>query len=176
MRTALLALLLGASACADELDPLSIEAVNDLSVTGGNATGVERSGTYDVLVQAIECGACPEELQMLGTLSACASLDEGTAFVADVLHTDGVLAVDTVDTTATGPLDSDGRFAAGAVADLSLGLAEGHVIVRIEGAFDPDAVPDELEATLRQRIVGTVGETSVDCIGTVELWARRRSF
>lgn len=168
----LVALALQAAGCQDQPGELDPDVVNAIAVKAGNAVGFQRTGDYLADLEVVECSGCAALLQLGGT--GC-TLGEGTSFRDQVslLQTDGVLLLEYRDVHAVGPLDVDGAFSVGSVADLSNALAELHVVLRVDGEFEEDP-SDRFTGLVRQR---THGETSsgelVDCFETYDVAADR---
>ena len=162
-----------ASGCEGDPGDLDPEVVAALSTTEGNAVGFQRTGSYRADLEVVECTGC-EAILELGGQGAC-SIGPFGALTDQVqaLQTDGVLLLEYRDLYGVGPLDTDGAFAVGSVADLSNALAELDVVLRIDGAFDDDESA-RFSGLVRQRTRGetTAGEV-LDCYESYEITAER---
>lgn len=162
-----------ACACGEEpgeLDPATVAA---LSITSGNAQGFERTGAYLATLSPVDCDGCSGLLE-LAAYSVCPITGNAERTVTlSVLQTGGVLLLGYENAAATGPIDADGAFAVGSVADISSPLTEGHVLLRIDGAFEPDAEPHAFDGLLRQRMLGRADGTEIDCTESLEISAYR---
>jgi hypothetical protein len=159
--------------CGEEAGDLDPDVVNRLARTQGNAVGFDLSGEYEIHV-TVDCGECPPvlflpQLSMCTALGGVASAGADVVAIGTLVQSDGTLLINALDIGGTGPLDSDGLFAVGRVADLTTAISEGHVVLRVDGGFDLEAERPTFEATMRQRIEGKVGDLEADCLQTFDL-------
>ena len=188
MRSALAAGVLLLGACEEPLGPLSPQTVDAITKTQGDAQGFDRSGSYAVEVDLLEC-PCEEAaavgrpvgapmVEGLTTFSLCEALRHNptSTFRLDVLATDGVVtfvAQEAAWAELIGPLYEGGAFSAGAVTSITSFAAEGRLVTRLDGDFDRADPGHEFEATLVNRIAcRTTLDTQairVDCTEQIDL-------
>jgi hypothetical protein len=175
--------------CEEPLGPLSPQTVDAITKTQGDAQGFDRSGSYSVEVDLVEC-PCEEAMAVgrpagsgmvagLTAFSLCEALRHNptSIFRLDVLATDGVVTFVAQEAAAgaelIGPLYEGGAFSAGAVTSITSFAAEGRLVTRLDGDFDRADPGHEFEATLVNRIAGrTTLDTQaihVDCTEHIEL-------
>jgi hypothetical protein len=163
------------TACTGDPDDLDPEVVRDLSVTSGNAIGLQRSGEYVAELEVLECSGCAAILELAGQGTCALASGDSITEPISLVQSDGVLLMNHRDVAAVGPLDADGQFALGSLADLSSALAELRVVARVDGAFEDDT-SSSFTGVIRQRTHGgTSAGDLLDCYETFGISAVRIS-
>ena len=148
---------------------LTADAVR--SIPAGDATGASLAGEYAVRVRVVECaGACGPFSVGIFSSTVCdvGDVDEVSLLVA---QDGGRLAIDTDDLPSRfdGGAFTDGSFDVGGYATQFGGGLE--ITARSLGVIDASG---RLEATVRSRTWGRIGEQSADCYGVREVVGARR--
>ena len=167
-----------AAGCADEPGEFDPETVHALSRRPGDATGLERSGFYDVDMTLVTCD-CPDYAG-LEILTPCPDAAAGDAYFISIelIQADGLILIRFADESITGGLNLDGTFSTGGVFDLSSPLASIEYVTRLDGAFDPESFTGRFDATLIRRLKGDAvtgtdaTRTDIDCGEHFELAGR----
>ncbi|MBX3273721.1 MAG: hypothetical protein KF729_25880 [Sandaracinaceae bacterium] len=141
------------------------------SIPPGDASGAALAGEYRVRVRVVECaGACGPFSVGIFSSTVCdvGDVDEVSLLVA---HDGGRLAIDTDDLPSRfeGGAFTDGSFDVGGYATQFGGGLE--ITARSLGTIDASG---RIEATVRSRTWGRIGEQSADCYGVREVVGTRR--
>ncbi len=178
----LVALLAGCTEPPPErLDP---SVVSDLTTERGDAEGLEASGGYRVLLEAVDCG-CSDLETALQPLTMCGALffaglgQMPVEVDLDVVESDGRLVLSVFghpNTKAVGPLNVAGDFEAGAVSRLTSFATSGSLVTRFDGDLSSTGEGAfEIEGTIENRLLGqaelegiaNITQTEFDCRETV---------
>ena len=143
-----MAAAIGALAGCGGDEPRHLTDADVAAIPPGTATGTSFSGTY--FADRVDVDGCHCRL------GPC-SLVTGSRGTTTVTQNGGVVSVEVVDPPLlTGGIDLDGRFSAGASADVDL----GHNIVLMEGTIHAQV---SLDAVIESTFVAAVGDVGYDC-------------
>jgi hypothetical protein len=160
VRPVLLVLSLGACPAEQSTDPLDPATIAALAEAEGDAEGADFDGQYIVssTQQSCECrqGADP---------NPCAAL-AGLDGLVDITHIGGYLTLVPIGSTfmfdLSGGVDGDGSFALAAISGIDSLVSSGSIYLRLDGSIEGL----ELAGELAYRLLGTLGDTALDCRAT----------